>query len=421
MDIENLKRKYVKDLEENFLPFWEKAIDKEYGGIFTCFTNKGDKKISDRKYIWSQGRFLWLCSNLLNLKDKGIIHLSDQWNDVMDQTYHFLTEHALMANNHVVFAVEKDGSKIKEQMDTSIFADCFYVLGCNAYAQYKNDIEAFGNSLIIYNEIKKRINNNEYKSEPYPIPNGYRSHSIPMILLNVSQELYETALIMDHKSKESLAMDSRRLLKEITDEFSDTNRIKEMYTSNSSHDKTLLERHVNPGHTLESVWFMIHGIEQLKIGNYDRYVTHLAALSRNALSFGWDSVYGGLFRYVDKEGGPPKGDKIETPYEALITDTWDTKLWWPHAEALYTCLLLFYETKDQAWIKWYEKIEEYVFNTFPNTNKEIGEWIQIRDRKGDPLQKVVALPVKDPFHIIRSYILIINLLEGNQAHATRDK
>ena len=41
----------------------------------------------------------------------------------------------------------------------------------------------------------------------------------------------------------------------------------------------------------------------------------------------------------------------------------------------------------------------------------MGEWIQIRTREGKPQEKVVALPVKDPYHIIRNVILIIELLE----------
>lgn len=46
-------------------------------------------------------------------------------------------------------------------MDTSIFADCFYVLGCNAYAFYKRDKNVFDNTLIIYNTIKQRVENDE--------------------------------------------------------------------------------------------------------------------------------------------------------------------------------------------------------------------------------------------------------------------
>jgi len=30
------------------------------------------------------------------------------------------------------------------------------------------------------------------------------------------------------------------------------------------------------------------------------------------------------------------------------------------------------------------------------------EWIQIRNRSGQPVEGVVALPVKDPFHILRT-------------------
>ena len=36
---------------------------------------------------------------------------------------------------------------------------------------------------------------------------------------------------------------------------------------------------------------------------------------------------------------------------------------------------------------------------------------KIRTREGRPQEKVVALPVKDPYHIIRNVILIIELLE----------
>ena len=83
---------------------------------------------------------------------------------------------------------------------------------------------------------------------------------------------------------------------------------------------------------------------------------------------------------------------------------------WVHSEALYTSLLCFFESKDTAFAQWFEKIFEYTFSTFPGKNPEIREWIQIRTREGAPLEKVVALPVKDPFHITRNLLLILELL-----------
>jgi N-acylglucosamine 2-epimerase len=93
------------------------------------------------------------------------------------------------------------------------------------------------------------------------------------------------------------------------------------------------------------------------------------------------------------------------------------KLWWPHSEALYTTLLFYVLTEDEKWLNYYKQMDHYIFNTFPNEDKQIGEWIQIRNREGNPEEKVVALPVKDPFHIIRNFVCIIRLL--GEGHAAR--
>jgi N-acylglucosamine 2-epimerase len=68
-------------------------------------------------------------------------------------------------------------------------------------------------------------------------------------------------------------------------------------------------------------------------------------------------------------------------------------------------------TGEERYWRLYNQVHEYTFATFPHPDPEIGEWIQIRDREGKPESKVVALPVKDPFHIARNLILIIQLLE----------
>ena len=83
------------------------------------------------------------------------------------------------------------------------------------------------------------------------------------------------------------------------------------------------------------------------------------------------------------------------------------KLWWPHSEVLYVFLYLYSLSGEQDLLERYEKASAYVFSTFPN--KELGEWIQIRKRDGTPEQKLVALPVKDPFHILRNFIKIVEL------------
>ena len=61
----------------------------------------------------------------------------------------------------------------------------------------------------------------------------------------------------------------------------------------------------------------------------------------------------------------------------------------------------------------------YAFATFPNPDPAVGEWVQVRDRQGRPLRRVMGLPVKDPYHVTRNLMLLVELLtEGLEARTT---
>ena len=89
-------------------------------------------------------------------------------------------------------------------------------------------------------------------------------------------------------------------------------------------------------------------------------------------------------------------------------------LWMQYAttapETLYASLLFYSLTGDEQYMRIHDKTLDYVRNHFINPDKETGEWIQILTREGLPQDKVVALPVKDPFHITRNLLLICELL-----------
>ena len=87
----------------------------------------------------------------------------------------------------------------------------------------------------------------------------------------------------------------------------------------------------------------------------------------------------------------------------------DTKLWWPHTEALYALLLAYEQTGDREFLDWYDRIHEYSFRHYPVT--EHGEWTQNLDREGKPIEDIVCLPVKDPFHLPRALIYCLEVLD----------
>ena len=177
------------------------------------------------------------------------------------------------------------------------------------------------------------------------------------------------------------------------------------------NEELVLDRHLKPGHTLEDAWFWVEFLEEF--GGLEERLPQICQIVKTTFEAGWDPVYGGVFCFTDHLGGQPVGISHGSKYEQLVTDTWDMKLWWVHSELLYLFPKLYAATGDEYYRAAYEKCFTYTFTTFPN--QKLGEWTQIRKRDGSPQDKVVALPVKDPFHIIRNYIKLIQLAQKQEA------
>lgn len=415
MDLKSLLEFYWKHTEEVILPFWIRALDVQHGGIYTCFNNTGDRLVSRDKYTWSQGRFLWLWSKTASMIEENRLPGDpESYYEHLYKTADFLEEHVFLENGNCAFVLTRTGEKKEEKpgqgFDTSIFADCFMAIGLARFAGLSQDQKRFNRTLGLYSSIRKRLATGSFRSEPYPVPEGYRAHSIPMIMLNVAQEMAYAAQELEHPVEGQLQDHCLSYMNEIMDDFCRKDyTVAEMLPGDPAGKDTLLSRHINPGHTLESMWFVMH--TALKTGLHDTLHKVSRIIEKN-VHLGWDVDFGGLLRFVDREGGRPRGRRsTSSRYEELIQDSWDMKLWWPHSEALYATLLAYTCTGDEKMRTLHDKIWHYVFKTFPNPDKSIGEWIQIRDRKGDPLDKIAALPVKDPFHILRNLLLLIELLE----------
>ena len=70
MNPQELAGKYRSELLDSVLPFWlNHSQDKEYGGYFSCLNRDGSIYDTD-KFIWLQGREVWLFSMLYNKVEK---------------------------------------------------------------------------------------------------------------------------------------------------------------------------------------------------------------------------------------------------------------------------------------------------------------------------------------------------------------
>ena len=62
----NYAERYRTELLDRVIPFWlSHSLDREHGGYFTCLTREGNV-YDTRKYLWLQGRAVWMFSKLYN-------------------------------------------------------------------------------------------------------------------------------------------------------------------------------------------------------------------------------------------------------------------------------------------------------------------------------------------------------------------
>ena len=410
---------YENELVRNILFFWdEKCIDTVHGGYFNCFDNRGENLVSHDKYTWSQGRFVWLFAKLAAM-DCGTFSAAEREGFLANAAHgaEFLMRHCLLAADdwRCVFLLEEDGTPKTvpgwgDRLDLSISADGFVVGGLARYAQSANRADCYAFAKTLYQSICDRFERNDFLSLPYPLSPKYRSHGKPMGFTNIAKELYEAAVLFDAPYAEELKGHLRGYSEDILQNFVDEDyALREIIAQDGSRLPSLLGRHMNPGHTIEGMWFMLDSMDIVG----EDWLKPIANITWKALKNGWDEAFGGLLHFCALGGGVPEGDTHpdeDEPMTKQLLGGWGDKLWWIHSEALYTTLLLYARTEDETFWEWNQRVFRYTFDKFPNPNREVREWVQILQRDGSPQEKVVALPVKDPYHIMRNMILIVELL-----------
>ena len=104
MDFKKLAAQYKSELLDNVLPFWlEKSQDLEYGGYFSCLDRDGSVFDTD-KFIWLQGREVWMFAMLYNKVEK-----KQEWLDCAIQGAEFLKKYAHDGNYDFYFSVTREG------------------------------------------------------------------------------------------------------------------------------------------------------------------------------------------------------------------------------------------------------------------------------------------------------------------------
>lgn len=410
---------YENELTNNILPFWmSRCEDRVHGGYFNCYNNEGTQRFGTDKYTWSQGRFVWMFSKLATLESDTFTSAQRrEFLEMAGRGARFLMKHCLIAPGdwRCVFLTDEAGAPQHvdgwADLDMSIYADCFVICGLARYALAAQDPESYRFARRLYASARDRFLSGRFKTLPYPLGTGFRAHGVPMIFVNVSTELYAAAQMFEPADCPRLRAEMNLYAETVLRDFVDDRLVvHEIIRDSGEWEPSLLGQHANPGHTVEDMWFVR---EAAMILERPEMARQAARIARQALTIGWDAQYGGILHYASPQGGPPDADLgpyADEPTVRQVRDGWGDKLWWVHAEALYAALVFYFDTGDSEFLAWHRRIFTYTFSHFPNPDREVREWLQILCRDGSPQNKVVALPVKDPYHITRSLTLILELL-----------
>jgi len=373
-------------LLESIVPFWIRHAVDEDGGLNTCLRDDGTV-ISRDKYLWSQWRAVWVFSKLYNR-----IEQRAAWLELAEHIERFAAAHGWDEDfGGWRLALAHDGRELRGC--ESIYVDAFAIYGLTELARATGRREVLDRARETADNVLQRLRNPDHliPQQPYPVPPGTRVHGLPMAF---SLVFWELGSLLDESRYRDAAL---AMSDDIFEHFvrPDRGLLLERIAADNTEYPPPLGTTVVPGHVIEDMWFQIHIARDA--GNLQR-IQDACRLMKRHVELGWDDVYGGLFLAVDADGAADVG-----------WDHHDTKLWWPHTEAMYGLLLAFEQTGDTEFLDWYDRVHQYSFAHFPVP--EYGEWTQKLGRDGRPIDTVVAFPVKDPFHLPRSLIYCLEVLD----------
>ena len=386
MDFKKLANRYKTELLDSVLPFWlNKSIDKEYGGYFSCLDRDGSVYDTD-KFIWLQGREVWLFSMLCNKLGK-----KQEWLDAAIQGAEFLKKYGHNGDYDFYFSLTREGKPLVEPYN--IFSNTFACMAFAQLAKATGSEEYAEISRRIFKRILERRGNPKGKwSKAVPGTRPMKDFALPMIICNMALEVED--IINDPQLLEKTIDEC---LHEVLDVFYQPD-LGCMLENVSSLDNSRLDcfegREINPGHNLEALWFMMNlGIRR----NDKALIDKCVEISLSVIEKGWDKEYGGIFYFLDSKGAPQQ--KLE----------WDQKLWWVHIESAIAMIKGYQLTGNKKCLEWFEKLDEYMWSRFKDPLHP--EWFGYLNRRGEMLLPLKGGKWKGCFHVPRGLFEIWQILE----------
>ncbi|MCP3966348.1 MAG: AGE family epimerase/isomerase [Lentisphaerae bacterium] len=384
MNIEKMIERYHSELYKSVIPFWENhCVDHENGGYFTSLDQKG-VVYDTMKYMWMQWRIVYTFATI------GRLHNKTKWIDIASRGYDFLTRHGKSDDGSYYFALNRQG--VPAMAPASIYTDCFAAMGAAAMfaatgkSECKIEAEASMRNYLRRIPDPKGRWNKALSGMPQRKSFGHY-----MMLTNLG------SVMRENLNPDEFDVDARETLNIVTSDF--WNKEIGIFFENINPDGNFdLEscegRTLNPGHALESLWFLLQLLEkELSDGE----IVNICDYIYKTYQFGLDREYGGIYYFMDALGKPH------------IELQWDMKLWWVHCEALIAAVYAWNFTGEERFARMFKELDDWTWSHFPDS--ENGEWFGYLNRRGEPTHTLKGGKWKTCYHLPRCLMECLKQLE----------
>lgn len=373
---------YRDDILNNIMPFWmQHGWDHRYGGVYTCLDRDGSL-MDTTKSVWFQGRFGFIAAYAYNN-----IEQNPEWLAASKSCIDFIESHCFDTDGRMFFEVTEDGRPLRKRR--YVFSESFAANAMSEYALASGDKRYAEKALELFKRMQGFLTTPGVLRPKYLDTLQSRGHSITMILINTASRI--RAAISDPVLNAQIDESIGALRKYfIHPEFK---ALLEMVGPNGEFIDTCSGRTINPGHCIETAWFLL---EEAKQRNWDKDLVQLALQILDwSWEWGWDKEDGGIINFRDCRNLPSQ-DYAQ-----------DMKFWWPQTEAIIAALYAYQATGDEKYLRMHQQISEWTYKHLPD--KEHGEWYGYLHKDGSVAQPAKGNLFKGPFHIprmmIKSYML----------------
>lgn len=395
---------YRDGLLNDTLPFWlPRSIDDEQGG-YLLFRDRDGSLLDTDKGVWQHGRCAWLLATLYDQVEKR-----PEWLDWSRHGIDFLRAHGFDSDGRMYFHLTREGAPLRKRR--YIFSETFMIAALAAYGKAAGDAQAVQEAVELFERTMHYLETpGLLPPKVNPAVRPGKGLAVPMITIVTAQILREaveavtpdrsaqpTFFAYNQKPGTDLSGVIDRCIAEIERDFMkpEFEAVLESVGPNGEFYDHFDGRMLNPGHSIEAAWFILHEAKQR--GGDARLVQLGTTILDWMWRWGWDEEYGGIIYFRDVKGLP-------------VQEYWhDMKFWWPQNEAIIATLLAFQMTGDEKYARRHQMIHDWTYSRFPDP--EYGEWFGYLHRDGRLSATLKGNLWKGPFHMPRMQLICWQILE----------